>query len=192
MRAFWAVDLSQCFAITRWRAFRIEVAEATELFGNRQNKPEHGTAIIDQIAPVGRAADHRQHVTSVRDYLQVSRVRVVIVLVILASLCAAFLLLRSLPPRTIVMVTGPEGGAYAEVGPRYREILGRAGIEVKLLPTGGEFENLARLRDPRSGVSVGFIQGDITTQKESPDLEAHTTGDAEIDPGRFRPARTRQ
>ena len=139
---------------------------------NRQNKPEHGTAVIDRIAPdsVGRGLDHRQHVTSVRDYLQVSRVRVVIALAILASLCVAFLLLRSLPPRTIVMVTGPEGSAYAEVGPRYREILGRAGIELKLLPTGGEFENLARLGDPRSGVSVGFIQGGITTQKESPDL----------------------
>ena len=119
------------------------------MFSNRQNKPEHGTAVIDRIAldSVGRGPDHRQRVTSVRDYLQVYRVRVVIVLVALASLCAAFLLLRSLPPRTIVMVTGPEGGAYAEVGPRYRQILGRAGIEVKLLPTGGELENLARLRD---------------------------------------------
>jgi TRAP-type uncharacterized transport system substrate-binding protein len=140
------------------------------LFSNRQNKPEHGTAIIDEIASVGGGPDQRQHVTSVQDYLQVYRVRVVIVLVVLASLCAAFLFLRSLPPRTIVMVTGPEGSAYAEVGPRYREILGRAGIEVKLFPTGGEFENLARLRDPHSGVSVGFIQGGITTQKESPDL----------------------
>jgi TRAP-type uncharacterized transport system substrate-binding protein len=156
-----------------WLAlFQIDVAEAAELFSNRQNKPQYGTANIDQIAPdpVGRGPDHRQHVTSVRDYLQVYRGRVVIVLVILASLCAALLLLPSLPPRTIVMVTGPEGSAYAEVGPRYREILGRAGIEVKLLPTGGEFENLARLRDPHSGVSVGFIQGGITTQKESPDL----------------------
>jgi TRAP-type uncharacterized transport system substrate-binding protein len=91
-------------------------------------------------------------------------------LVFLASLCAAFLLLPSLPPRTIVMATGPEGGAYAEVGARYRESLGRAEIEVKLLPTSGDFENLAQLRDPHSGVSVGFIQGGTTTQKEAPDL----------------------
>jgi TRAP-type uncharacterized transport system substrate-binding protein len=112
----------------------------------------------------------RRRIMAGRDYLRVYRGRVVIVLVILASLCAALLLLPSLPPRTIVMVTGPEGSAYAEVGPRYREILGRGGIEVKLLPTGGEFENLARLRDPDSGVSVGFIQGGITTQKDSPDL----------------------
>jgi TRAP-type uncharacterized transport system substrate-binding protein len=142
------------------------------LFSNRRNKPEYGTANIDQTAPdsVGRGLAQRQHVTSVRDYLQVYRVRVVILLVILAGLSAAFLLLRSLPPRTIVMVTGPEGSAYAEVGLRYREILGREGIEVKLLATGGEFENLARLQDAHSGVSVGFIQGGITTQKESPDL----------------------
>ena len=140
------------------------------MFSNRQNKPEQGTGVIDRIAldSVGRGPDHRQRITSVQDYLHVYRARVVVVLVILASFCAAFLVLRSLPPRTIVMVTGPEGSAYAEIGSRYREILGRAGIEVKLLPTGGEFENLARLRDPHSGVSVGFIQGGMTTRRSDP------------------------
>jgi TRAP transporter TAXI family solute receptor len=120
--------------------------------------------------PLRRVPDERRRIMAGGVYLRVYRGRVVIVLVILASLCAAFLLLPSLPPRTIVMATGPNGGAYAEVGLRYREILGRAGIEVKLLPTAGDFENLAQLRDPHSGVSVTFIQGGSTSQKESPDL----------------------
>jgi len=105
-----------------------------------------------------------------RDYLRVGRVWVVVAVVILASLCTALLLLSSLPPRTIVMATGPEGSAYAEVAPRYREILGRSGIELKLLPTAGAFENLAQLRDPHSGVSVGFVQGGSPRQKQSSDL----------------------
>jgi hypothetical protein len=35
-----------------WLAlFRIEAAEAAQLFGDRENKLEHGTAVIDHIAP---------------------------------------------------------------------------------------------------------------------------------------------
>jgi TRAP transporter TAXI family solute receptor len=119
--------------------------------------------------PPRRVPDERRRIMVGRDYLRVDRTRAVIGLVIVASLGAAFLL-PSLPPRSIVMATGPKGGAYAELGLRYREILGRSGIDVKLLPTDGDFDNLAQLRDPHSGVSVAFVQGGSTTQKESPDL----------------------
>jgi TRAP transporter TAXI family solute receptor len=103
-----------------------------------------------------------------RDYLRIDRG--VLGLILVAGLGATLLVLSSLPPRSIVMATGPKGGAYAEVALRYREILGRAGIGVNLLPTAGNYENLAQLRDPHSEVSVGFIQSGSTTHKESPDL----------------------
>ncbi|MFZ1953616.1 MAG: TAXI family TRAP transporter solute-binding subunit [Pseudolabrys sp.] len=70
------------------------------------------------------------------------------------------------------MATGAEGGANHEFGIRYRDILAQSGVKVQLLSTTGGLENLARLRDPRSGVGVGFIQGGTTTQKESPDIES--------------------
>ena len=79
---------------------------------------------------------------------------------------------ETLPPRTIIMATGPEGGANYELGIRYREILAKAGVKLQLLPTTGSLENLVRLRDPQSGVGVGFIQGGTTTKKESPNLES--------------------
>ena len=78
--------------------------------------------------------------------------------------------LSPLPPRTVTMATGPDGGAYQEVGKRYQEVLGRHGITLELVPTAGALENLALLRDPRSGVGIGLLQGGITNQKESPDL----------------------
>jgi TRAP-type uncharacterized transport system substrate-binding protein len=81
-------------------------------------------------------------------------------------------IMETLPPRTIVMATGAEGGADYELGVRYREILARAGVTLRLRPTAGGLENLAHLRDSQSGVSVGFIQGGTTTKKESPDLES--------------------
>jgi TRAP-type uncharacterized transport system substrate-binding protein len=51
---------------------------------------------------------------------------------VLAALAAWFVAVqRPFPPHTLVMATGPAGGAYADVGVRYREILGRYGIEVR-------------------------------------------------------------
>jgi TRAP-type uncharacterized transport system substrate-binding protein len=92
--------------------------------------------------------------------------------VVVVLLGASAFVLETLPPRTIVMATGAEGGANYELGIRYREILAQSGIELQLLPTAGSIENLARLRDPESGVGVGFIQGGTTTKKESPNLES--------------------
>lgn len=85
---------------------------------------------------------------------------------------AGVFVFESLPPRTIVMATGAEGGANFELGTRYREILAREGVELQLQPTTGGLENLRRLRDSKSGVSVGFTQGGTTTKKESPELES--------------------
>lgn len=92
--------------------------------------------------------------------------------VVAILLAAGIYILATLPPRTIVMATGAEGGANHELGIRYRDILAQSGVKVQLLPTMGSLENLARLRDPQSGVGVGFIQGGTTTQKESPDVES--------------------
>src|SRR2546430_10492975 len=78
-----------------------------------------------------------------------------------AIACAALVMLRNMPPHRIVMVTGLEGDAYYEVGKRYRAALARANVEVQLVPTAGSVENLAMLRDPHSGASVGLVQGGI-------------------------------
>jgi TRAP-type uncharacterized transport system substrate-binding protein len=56
------------------------------------------------------------------------------------------------------MATGPEKSAYASYGERYRAILARSGIELRLRTTAGALENLALLRDPASGLSVAFSQ----------------------------------
>ena len=83
---------------------------------------------------------------------------------------AGVVVVETLPPRTIVMATGAKGGANYEMGTRYQEILAQAGVTLKLRPTAGGLENLALLRDPQSGVSVGFIQGGTTSTKLSPQL----------------------
>jgi len=87
-----------------------------------------------------------------------------------AAVWVTLALFEPTPPRTVVMTTGSPGDAYAQFGERYREFLAREGIELTLLPSAGAVENLTRLNDPRSGVSVGFVQGGTTDPQQSPDL----------------------
>ena len=87
-------------------------------------------------------------------------------------LAAGLFIFATLPPRTVTMATGAAGGAYHELGLRYRDILARSGVRLRLVNTTGGLDNLARLRDRRSGVHVGFIQGGTTTKDESPNIES--------------------
>ncbi len=92
--------------------------------------------------------------------------------IVIAAVWVAFVLLQPTPPRTVIMTTGSEGSAYAEYGKRYREFFAREGIDLQLLPSAGAVENLARLRDPHSKVSVGFVQGGTTDPHKSPELRS--------------------
>jgi TRAP-type uncharacterized transport system substrate-binding protein len=87
-------------------------------------------------------------------------------------LAAGVIIFTTLPPRTVTMATGPAGGAYQELGLRYRDILARSGVRLRLVNTTGGLDNLVRLRDRRSGVQAGFIQGGTTTKEESPNIES--------------------
>jgi TRAP transporter TAXI family solute receptor len=87
-------------------------------------------------------------------------------------LAAGVFIVETMPPRTVVMATGAEGGANYQMGLRYRDILAQSGVKLRLVPTSGGLENLALLSDPKSGVGVGFIQGGTTTEKQSPDVES--------------------
>jgi TRAP transporter TAXI family solute receptor len=93
-------------------------------------------------------------------------------LVVAVLAAAGLVVFQTMPPRTIVMATGSEGGAYHAIGKRYQEILAREGVRLRLRPTGGAVENLALLRNPRSGVSVALLQGGTTTESEAPDIES--------------------
>ena len=87
-------------------------------------------------------------------------------------LAAALVIFATLPPLTVTMATAAQGGAYHEFGQRYRDVLAKSGIRLRLVNTTGSLDNLARLRDPSSGVQVGFIQGGTTTKQESPQVES--------------------
>jgi TRAP-type uncharacterized transport system substrate-binding protein len=102
----------------------------------------------------------------------VNRRFLVIAAIIVAALTAVgiwltFSLLRPTPPRTVAMAIDPEGSFSAEVGKQYREILARDGIELRLVPSAGAVASIARLRDPKSAISIAIIPGGVTNQQQS-------------------------
>jgi TRAP-type uncharacterized transport system substrate-binding protein len=102
--------------------------------------------------------DHRLRETllSLRDLLATATPFVVLAVALLA---AAYWWLDPTPPRTVVLATGQDQGAYAEFGKRYVELLKEDGIEVRLRKTAGAAENAALLREPGGEVDIAFVQG---------------------------------
>jgi len=109
---------------------------------------------------------------TIRDFIRTHRFSILIITAafVVAVLWTAVVILRPLPPRSVTMVTGPEGGAYYEFGKQYREILAREGIELHLQTTAGSLDNLRQLNDPRYGVSVGFVQGGTASEESEYNL----------------------
>lgn len=100
----------------------------------------------------------------------VTLIWVAIVLAVLALVAALLVIIGPAPPRIITMATGAEGSAQQVFGEQYRALLATHGVELRLVATGGSVENLQRLNDPASGVSVGFAQAGLTTSAAAPDL----------------------
>ena len=93
-----------------------------------------------------------------------------LVAVIAVATWLTFAVFRSMELQTVGMAVYPEGSLNADLVKRYQQVLARNGIEVKLVPSAGAVESLANLRDPKSGVSVAFVPGGITTKEDSPEL----------------------
>jgi TRAP transporter TAXI family solute receptor len=95
-----------------------------------------------------------------------------VLLIIVLVGWASYRFLQPMPPRTLTMTTGMEGGSFVIFGERYRQILARDGIHLKLLPSTGALENLRRLRDQSQAVDVGFVQDGMGKTEEDSNLES--------------------
>ncbi len=94
---------------------------------------------------------------------------------LLASCVACFIFLlgglavlwivRSAPPRTIVIATGPLGSSFERFADAYQKLLAPHGVTLEILPTSGSLDNLQQLQSAASRADIGFVQGGLTTKE---------------------------
>jgi len=92
--------------------------------------------------------------------------------VVLAAACLwlSFRFLEPIPPRRIVLASGPEGSLYHQQAESYKALLAREGVTLEERMTAGAGENYRLLLDPDSGVDMAFVQGGIAKFPEADSL----------------------
>ena len=91
---------------------------------------------------------------------------------LLAGLClwVSLRYLDPIPPRRIVIASGPTTGLYHHFAERYRKALAAEGVILEERITDGAAENYRLLLDPRSGVDLALMQGGVATFPEADPL----------------------
>lgn len=92
-------------------------------------------------------------------------------LIVLASIAAVFVTLnfiRPAPPLHLSIASGPEGSNFSTVANKYREILARDGIDLRLVPSRGSADNLELLATDK--VDVALVQSGVTRKDGTRDL----------------------
>jgi TRAP transporter TAXI family solute receptor len=106
-----------------------------------------------------------------KDFIRNNWPTITICVTAAAIAVAAVMMLRSVPPDSIVIATGGSTGAYYKFGQRYHDELEKIGVKVDVKATAGSPDNLKLLHDPKSGVSAALIQGGIVGPDDGQDLE---------------------
>src|SRR5579871_1026869 len=94
------------------------------------------------------------------------------VLICAVLIWAALHFVKSAPPHTLTLSSGPKGSNFEGIAQRYGKILARNGIKLTVLPSAGSLDNLNRLADPKSHVDIALVQSGVTTQADTDDLES--------------------
>jgi TRAP-type uncharacterized transport system substrate-binding protein len=77
---------------------------------------------------------------------------------------------RSAPPRVLTLSAGLKGTTFETIAQRYRKVLARSGIQLRVLESEGSLDNLARMADPKSRVNVALVQSGISSDADTSDL----------------------
>lgn len=78
----------------------------------------------------------------------------------------SFRFLEPIPPRKIVLASGPESSLYHQHAQRHKEALAREGVTLEERMTEGA-DNLRLLFDRNSGVDIGFVEGGVARFPEA-------------------------
>lgn len=76
------------------------------------------------------------------------------------------------PPKVVTLSTGQENSSYEQFGRRYAAKLKKQGIEVRIQGSQGSQQNLERLKDPKSGVDIAFVQSGSASPENADGLQS--------------------
>ncbi|RFU45402.1 TAXI family TRAP transporter solute-binding subunit [Paraburkholderia sp. DHOC27] len=87
----------------------------------------------------------------------------IIVIVGAVVIWVAIRIIQPAPPDTLTISAGPEYSRFWYAAQKYKEILARNGVTLRVLSSSGTLENLERLADPTFHVDLGFVQSGLTS-----------------------------
>jgi TRAP transporter TAXI family solute receptor len=94
----------------------------------------------------------------------------VVLFIIAVCLVAVVWFVRSAPPRTLKISSGPQGSTFQRYAEQYKKILAEHGVDLQIVVSAGSLQNLHRLRSSQPGVDIGFVQGGLTNGQNLDDL----------------------
>ena len=86
------------------------------------------------------------------------------------------------PPHRLVIMAGAEDSSYLDFAQSYKEILAEDGIELVIRQSDGALDNHQHLRDPGSGVDLGFLQDGLNDAAKENEVEPESLGSISYEP----------
>jgi TRAP-type uncharacterized transport system substrate-binding protein len=94
----------------------------------------------------------------------------IILLLGLAVGAAILMFMNFGAPNTVTITSGPKGSSFQRNAEKYKQILARQGVTVKILPSEGSTDNFKKLSNPKVAVDVGFVLGGEVGKADSGNL----------------------
>jgi TRAP-type uncharacterized transport system substrate-binding protein len=87
-----------------------------------------------------------------------------------AAILVALHFVRPAPPSSLGISSGPEGSTYRAMAEKYRDVLARNGVTLKILPSEGSMDNLRQLADDDSEADIAFVPSGFSAGTDISDL----------------------
>lgn len=83
----------------------------------------------------------------------------VILLIGLALSTMVFMFMEAAAPTTLTIASGPAGSIFQTTAEKYKAILAKNGVTLKILSSEGSMDNFNKLSNPKVDVDIGFVLG---------------------------------
>ncbi len=93
-------------------------------------------------------------------------------LLLILACVLAYWLVDPFPPKVVTLSGGQENSSYEQFARRYAAKLKKHGIDVRIQPSHGSQQNLERLKDPGSGIDIGFVQSGSADAENAQGLQS--------------------